>query len=127
MITSLYAIPIAIVFLVLSLRVVRYRRANQLGLGDYGDKSLLKRMRAQANCAEYAPFGLVLMALAELSGATPWVMHLIGATLLLGRLGHGIGFSASPPRMILRVWGMLFTFAAYGVAIIALGVVTILG
>ena len=61
MITGLYGALIALVFLALSARVIMYRRANQLGLGDHGDKSLMKRMRAQANCAEYAPFGLLLM------------------------------------------------------------------
>ena len=46
MITGLYGALIALVFLALSARVIMYRRANQLGLGNHGDKSLMKRMRA---------------------------------------------------------------------------------
>ena len=65
-ITGFFAGLIALVFLVLSARVIFYRRENNLSLGDYGDKSLLKRMRAHANCAEYAPIGLVLLAVIEL-------------------------------------------------------------
>lgn len=127
MITALYAIPIALLFVGLSWRVITYRRSNQLGLGDHGDKSLTKRMRAQANCAEYAPFALLLMALVELQGAAPSVVHLIGLLLLVGRVAHGFGFSASPPKMRLRAGGMLLTFASYGVAIASLIVQALTG
>jgi uncharacterized membrane protein YecN with MAPEG domain len=113
MITGLYGALIALVFLALSARVIMYRRANQLGLGDHGDKSLMKRMRAQANCAEYAPFGLLLMLLVDLQNPTPIVLHLIGTLLLLGRAAHGYGFSASPPKMNLRAGGMLLTLASF--------------
>jgi uncharacterized membrane protein YecN with MAPEG domain len=39
MITALYAIPLALLFLILTARVITYRRDNQIGLGDDGDKS----------------------------------------------------------------------------------------
>ena len=120
MITGLYAALVAIVFIALSARVILYRRAHQIGLGDHGNKSLMKRMRAQANCAEYAPFGVLLMALVELqSGYTP-LLHLIGVTLLAGRMVHGYGFSTSPPIMIMRQTGMMLTLASYLLSILAL-------
>jgi len=120
MITPLYAAPIAALFIALSIRIIVYRRTHKLGLGDAGDKSLMKRMRAQANCAEYAPFALVLMLLVELQNAPAVVVHIIGAMLLVGRVLHGYGFSASPPVMNLRVAGTLLTLTSYVVAIIAL-------
>ncbi|SMX37847.1 MAPEG family protein [Octadecabacter ascidiaceicola] len=120
MITGVYASAVALIFLTLSVRVILYRRKNQLGLGDHGDKSLMKRMRAQANCAEYAPFGLLLMALVELQDADPSAVHLIGATLLLGRIVHGYGFSTSPPIMLMRQAGMMLTFASYLVSVYCL-------
>lgn len=119
-ITPLYAGLIALIFLVLCFRVIFYRRANQIGLGDAGDKSLLKRMRAQANCAEYAPIGLILLALVELQGAPGPVVHGLGVTLLLGRAMHAYGFSASPPVMPLRVWGMILTTLMIAVAAVGL-------
>lgn len=118
-ITSLYASLIALIFLALSARVIMYRRSNQLGLGDHGDKSLLKRMRAQANCAEYAPIGVILLSLVELSSAPAFVIHALGAMLLLGRALHAYGFSASPPVMILRQIGMVLTLTM--IALAALG------
>lgn len=120
MITSLYATPIAILFVVLSARVITYRRGNRISMGDQGDNSLLKRMRAQANCAEYAPFGILLMILIEMQGVAIWAVHGVGMLLLVGRLMHGVGFSASPPIMTLRVWGMMLTLSAYLLAILVL-------
>ncbi|MCF2870179.1 MAPEG family protein [Octadecabacter sp. G9-8] len=120
MITSIYAIPLAVLFIILSVRVITYRRANQLGLGDHGDKSLMKRMRAHANFTEYTPFALVLMIMVELHGPGAIILHVIGGLLLAGRLAHGYGFSASPPKMNLRVGGMALTFASYLVSIGAL-------
>lgn len=40
-------------------------------MGHNGNNSLLKRMRAQGNFIEYAPFGVILLALVEFSGAPP--------------------------------------------------------
>ena len=108
-ITGLYAGLIALVFLALSARVILYRRRNRISLGDNGNNSLLKRMRAQANCAEYAPFALLLLALIEAQGAPALAVHLLGAALLAGRCLHGWGFSASPPVMGARVAGTVLT------------------
>ena len=119
MITALYAGPLALLLLVLSARVITYRRSNKLGLGDHGDKSLLKRMRAQANCAEYVPIGVLLMLLVELQDAPTLLVHLIGVLLLAGRLMHGFGFSASPPRMNLRVGGMMLTLVSIALAAVS--------
>ncbi|MFK7754259.1 MAG: MAPEG family protein [Sedimentitalea sp.] len=112
-VTPLFAALITVIFLVLSVRVIRYRRGNRISMGDAGDNSLLKRMRAQANCAEYAPMGLVLLLLVELSGAPAIALYLLGAMLFLGRLAHAIGFSASPPVMLLRVTGMVLTISMF--------------
>jgi len=120
MITSLYAIPLAIIYLVLTARVITYRRGNQISLGDAGDKSLLKRMRAQANCAENAPLGLLLMLLVELGSGSALALHGIGGLLVVGRALHGYGFSASPPIMGLRVSGMILTLLSFIVSILCL-------
>ena len=111
-ITALYAAPLAILFLWLSIRVIGTRRSELIGLGDGGNKSLMKRMRAQANCAEYVPIGIVVLALVELQGGPAPLVHALGATLLIGRLLHGWGFSASPPNMMGRQVGMLMTLTS---------------
>lgn len=108
-VSPLYAALIALLFLGLSARVIRYRRANMISVGDHGDKVLLKRMRAQANCAEYAPIGIVLLVLTELAGAPAVAVHIAGLMLLCGRVLHAYGFSRTPQIMMLRVTGMVLT------------------
>ncbi|WP_299872131.1 MAPEG family protein [uncultured Sulfitobacter sp.] len=110
-ITPLYAALVTLVYFVLTWRVIMYRQANRLSLGDSGDKNLLKRMRTQANCAEYAPLGLILILLVELQGAPAIAVHGLGVLLLAGRIIHPLGFAVTPQKIILRQLGMLLTFA----------------
>lgn len=120
-ITPIYAALTALIFLVLSWRVILYRRANVISLGDSGDKNLLKRMRAQANCAEYAPIALLLILLTELAGAPAVAVHLLGLALVVGRALHAFGFASTPQKIILRQIGMALTLGA--IALSALGLI----
>ena len=117
-VTPIYAGLIALLFLALSARVIFYRRSAQVSLGDGADKELLSRIRAQANCAEYAPLGLLLLLLAELQGTPVLILHLLGAALLAGRVMHGVALSIRPQRLNLRVAGMALTLTAIGIAAI---------
>ena len=113
-ITGLYAAFLAVLFIVLSARVITYRRGNSISLGDGGDGILLARVRAQGNFVEYAPFGLLLILIAEAQGTAPFWLHLCGAQLLIGRVLHGVNFSFGIRNMLLRVGGMVFTLTALG-------------
>ncbi len=119
-ITPIYAALTAFIFLTLSWRVIAYRRANLISVGDTGDKNLLKRMRAQANCAEYAPLALLLLLMVELAGAPAIAVHLAGAALVVGRLLHAYGFASTPQKMIFRQIGMVLTLAMIAFSAIGL-------
>ena len=108
-VTAIYAGLLALLFLWLSLRVVGARRTHKVSVGDGGERAVLKAMRAQANCAEYAPIGIILLALAELQGLPALAMHLLGAALLAGRVLHGWGYGRTPQVVHARVWGMYLT------------------
>ena len=110
-ITPLYAGLTGLLFLWLSIRVIARRRSARVSVGDGADKDLIKRIRTQANCAEYAPLALILIAMAELQGASGWVVHLLGLALLAGRIGHAVGFGRTPQIIPLRQMGMILTFA----------------
>lgn len=114
-ITPIYAGLAALIFIWLSARVIRYRRAHKLSLGDAGNNSLLKRMRAHANFAEYTPLCLFLLLCLELQTAQGWIIHVMGAAIVLARLSHAYGFSASPPMMQLRVFGTATTLIVLAV------------
>jgi uncharacterized protein len=113
LITPLYAAPIVLLFMYLSIRVIRYRRSKLVAFGDQGDKELLRLIRAQGNCAEYAPIGLLLLLMAELTAPAPLGLHIAGALLMIGRTVHGIGLAHYPRIIPARVVGILCTFTSY--------------
>ncbi|MEX0307295.1 MAG: MAPEG family protein [Ruegeria sp.] len=118
-ITPIYAALIAFLYVALSVNVIRQRRAGKISVGDHGDKAMIKAMRTHANCAEYAPFALLLIAMVELQGAGGLLVNLLGLLLLAGRLLHAFGFGKTPQIIILRQIGMGLTFSAILIAAIA--------
>ncbi len=118
-ITPLYAGLIGLLFVLLSVRVIAARFATNVSLGDGGEKMLIKRIRVQGNCAEYSPIALILLALAEVQGAPGWVVHLLGVSLLAGRVLHAIGLGRTPQNIMFRRAGMVLTFAMITFAALA--------
>jgi uncharacterized membrane protein YecN with MAPEG domain len=122
-ITALYAAPLALLFLVLSVRVIQRRRSGQVALGDGGDGLLLRRMRVHANFSEYVPLALILLGLAESLSAPTLLLHGGGIALLAGRVCHAVGVSRAQEDFRLRVVGIALTIsviASLAVAIFAL-------
>lgn len=111
-ITSLFALPLVLLYVYLAFRVINTRRSERVEIGDGGARVLLRRMRVHANAAEYMPIGIVTMGLAELQGAHAWLLVAIGATLLVGRAMHAYALSQEPHILRLRVNGMVLTFTA---------------
>jgi len=115
-ITAFYAALLAALFLLLSIRVIGWRRVHRVELGDGDNRELLRRMRVHANFAEYVPFTLLLMALAESMAPPRPLLHLVGLILVAGRILHAYGLSQTPQILRYRVWGMSLTFTALGIA-----------
>src|SRR5262245_25750767 len=115
-ITAFYASLLAALFLLLSIRVIGWRRIHRVEIGDGDNRELLQRMRVHANFAEYAPFTLLLMALAESMAPPRPLLHLVGLMLVAGRLLHAYGLSQTPQILRYRVWGMQLTITALGIA-----------
>jgi uncharacterized protein len=111
-ITGSYAAILTVFFIFLSARIVTYRRGNSVSLGDAGDKVLLSRIRAHGNFSEYAPLGVLLLAIAEMQGSGALWLHVCGMLLLVGRLMHGLNFTFQLGLMPMRVGGMVLTFTA---------------
>ncbi|MES0809821.1 MAPEG family protein [Roseibium sp. SCPC15] len=118
-VTPIFASLLALLYMVLTVRVIKARGTEHIGLGDQGNERLLRRMRAHSNCAEYVPFALLLILMLELMGGTNWLLYGLGFTLLIGRIGHAYGFSHEPEISNLRVAGMILTFGVIGVAALA--------
>ena len=110
LITSIIASVLTIIFIKLSFAVIGLRRRNKVGLGSGGHEDLERAIRAQGNFAEYVPFGMILLACLELNGAPWWLVAILGAALIIGRLLHAKGINVPPPDFSMRVLGMKFTF-----------------
>ncbi len=115
-VTALYAALVALLFLVLSRRVIVARRTAQVAIGDGGDRRLLRAVRAHANCAEYAPIGIILIGLAELLAVPAPILHALGIGLVAGRIVHAYGVSQEPENLRFRLTGMILTLTAIAVA-----------
>jgi uncharacterized membrane protein YecN with MAPEG domain len=116
MILAFWTLPLTLIFLWLSLRVIRDRRAERIPRGSGGDARLERAIRAHANFAEFVPFAVLLLILAEWGGAWPWLLHALGALLVAARLSHGIGIVQDPEDYRFRVFGMMGTFSVMGIA-----------
>lgn len=111
-VTALYASLLALLFVILSVRVIGQRRGAKVSLGDGGNAALLRRMRVHGNFAEYVPLSLILMALSESIAAPIWLLHMAGIALFGGRLLHAYGVSQTPERFFFRVGGMAATLTS---------------
>ncbi len=108
-ITSLTAASLAILLLILTFLVSQQRGVAKVSLGDGGDKTLLKRIRAFGNFTEYAPIGIILLALVEYGGTSATVTWLLAALLLIGRILHALGMYVRPLSWG-RLYGMLLNY-----------------
>jgi uncharacterized membrane protein YecN with MAPEG domain len=115
-IAAFYASLLAAVFALLTMRTVNQRRQSRVELGTGENAELLRRSRVHANFAEYAPFVLLLIALAESLKAPSLLLHIAGLALLAGRLFHAYGLSQTPQILRYRLWGMVLTLTAMALA-----------
>lgn len=103
--TAYYALPLALLFLVLWFRVSITRSNLKISVGDGGEIGLHEKIRQHGNFTEWVPLVLLLMVIAEGNGAGAVWLHISGALLLAGRLIHPFGLTAANPTHPLRIVG----------------------
>ena len=118
MVTIFYAGILGLFYVVLSALVVRGRYGYKVSLGDGGNPDMIRRIRAHGNFAEYVPFALLLLFMADYVQYSPILIHALGISLVLGRLFHAIALYRDTFR--LRVTGMILTFLVIAVSSILL-------
>ena len=88
----------------LAFGVINQRRRAKVTIGDGNDALLRQWIRAHGNYCENAPFGIAALILLPLVGASAWVVHIVGLSLVIGRTAHAQGLTStsgkSPGRMI---------------------------
>src|SRR5689334_18600780 len=100
----IYAGLLALLYLVLSYRVVQMRGKGMPSLGDGGLEPLQRRIRGHANFGEYVPLLLLMLGALELGHLPAAWLHALGATLLVARLLHGAALSFTARWTFGRFW-----------------------
>jgi len=108
-VTFLFAAIFGILHVVFTLRVGLYRYSSGISLGDGGDRSLLKRVRAHANFVETAPMGLLLLLLNELNGLAESALFILGSVFLFARLVHYVTIISRLLPVFMRPLSMIAT------------------
>lgn len=99
---------LSLLFLVLSLLVVRERVRSEVSLGDgsgsvgFGGEStaspLFVAVRVQGNFAEYVPLSLIGIGLLEGQGASTLLVTGLAVALVISRIMHPVGMHLSAPN-----------------------------
>ena len=118
-VTTLAATIMGLLFLVLTIRVIRERQ-----ISDQSEKSktrIERRVRGHANFAEYTPMILILLGLAEAAGVHSLIVWAGAALLVVGRLLHGFTFAFTDHNPFGRGVGTLLTIVSLLVVTLANG------
>ena len=117
--TAFYAGLLGLLYVVLSVRVIRLRKRYKIGINSGQEKELERAIRVHGNFSEYVPIALFLILLLELNQAEAWLLHALGAGILFGRLLHAMGLDKSTGVTMYRTIGMVLTFLTIIVASVA--------
>jgi len=109
-ITPLYAGLIGLLLIVLSYNISRYRVRLKIVFGDGGNPEVGRAIRAHANLTENAPLALILLATVEAQGFSTIVLHVLGITLVVGRVLHAYGLTRNAGPSVGRAVGILLTW-----------------
>ena len=110
MITGLYAALLGLIFIALSIQVIKARRKHMVSLGDGNIDDLQRATRAHANFSEYVPLCIILLLIAELTSQADVFLHICGIALVFGRIAHAYGLVTTAGASWGRISGTLATF-----------------
>lgn len=115
-IVPFYTALLAAFYIFLSVRVVRIRRQEKVGIGDANNVRLRRAIRAHGNFAEYVPLAVILTAFVEIQQFAAITVHALCWILIIGRVIHAYGVSQEKEDYRLRVGGMVLTFTTIAVS-----------
>ncbi len=109
----------AILTIWLMVRIGQIRRNAGVGHGDGGNPALARRMRAQLNFVESAPFVLAMIAAIELSGRGEGWLAYVAAVFIVGRIAHAMGMDAETGSKARMAGTIITMLTLLGLAIVA--------
>ena len=115
-ILPVYAAIFGLMFIYLSICVIKQRRSAKVSIGDGDNPALRKAIAVHNNFSQYVPLALLLIAFVELNHASATITHGLCACLLVGRVAHAYGLAQPVQIMKLRQIGVLLTFGVITIA-----------
>ncbi len=111
-----YAGALALLFIYLSVLVVKQRRFHRVPIGDGHKASLKRAIAVHNNFAQYVPITLILLLMMEIALAPAFLVHALCTVSCLARCVHAYGVSQDPEPFKFRRIGVLSTFGVITVS-----------
>ena len=115
-----YAAILGLLFIFLSIRVIKTRRKERVAIGDGGNPRMQRAIAVHNNFAQYVPLALLLLAFLEMQQGPTVPIQILCAALLISRLLHAYGVSQMQENFRFRVVGVLTTFGVIGLTALLL-------
>ena len=103
--TAIYAALLGFLGAALTINVILNRVRSGINAGDGGVPALAQAIRAHANFVEQAPIALIVLGLAEASGARGLVVNILGVALIAARLASAYALNRTLAQSPLRQFG----------------------
>jgi len=110
-VTPFFAAILGVIFIGLSINVMRYRLKYKTSLGSGDNKEFDYAIRAQANFVEYVPLSLLMMWFIESLTLSGEFVFWLGSVLVLARVAHAFGMFYPRDMLVFRQIGALGTIA----------------
>jgi len=110
-VTTLTASLLTIIFVIISIKIIKLRHQYKISLGAGGHEDLERVIRTHSNFAEYTPITLILILCAEANKANGIILTTLALFYILGRILHAYAFILNKYHFKLRVRGMVLTFS----------------
>ncbi|MFC3226982.1 MAPEG family protein [Marinibaculum pumilum] len=107
---AVYAGLLALLYLVLSVRLVRARVAHRARRTAATQAALERADAAATDFAGSVPLALIVLALCDLMAVSPYVVHVLGLGLLAARLIHAVDVSRRGPASTGAFAGITLTW-----------------
>ena len=88
-----YAAILGLLFIFLSIRVIKTRRKERVAIGDGGNPRMQRAIAVHSNFAQYVPLALLLLAFLEMQQGPTMLIQILCVALLISRLLHAYGVS----------------------------------
>ena len=105
LIVTPYAAVLGLIGAALTVNVIVNRVKSGVTAGDGGAPKLAQAIRAHCNFIEQAPLALIIIVLAELAGAQPVAIKVLGGLLVISRLANAAALNQTLENTKLRVAG----------------------